>query len=57
MDALKSLKDMGFDMGSLYGKSTLDLSSKRSGIPGKDVVSDFGWARIKSGCSVSCGGG
>ncbi|XP_057290630.1 A disintegrin and metalloproteinase with thrombospondin motifs 6-like [Hydractinia symbiolongicarpus] len=57
VDALKSLKDMGFDMGSLYGKSTLDLSSKRSGIPGKDVVSDFGWARIKSGCSVSCGGG
>ena len=57
-DALKSLKDMGFDKGSLYGHSLLSLSGKRSRIPGtKDVTSEFGWARVKSGCSLSCGGG
>lgn len=57
-DALKSLKEMGFDMAHLYGKSTLDLggglTGKRSDITKKD---EFGWARIKSGCSASCGGG
>ena len=57
-DALKSLKDMGFDMGSLYGHSQLSLMGKRWRIPGtKDVTSEFGWARVKSGCSLSCGGG
>ena len=58
-DALKSLKDMGFDMKSLYGRSELSLNDKRSGIarPGNKSESEFGWARVKSGCSVSCGGG
>lgn len=48
---------MGFDMTHLYGKSTLDLggaSGKRSEIMKKE---EYGWARMKSGCSVSCGGG
>ena len=57
--ALASLKDIGFDLGSLYGKSSpLGGSSvggeKRSGVPRRG---DFVWARIKSGCPVSCGGG
>lgn len=57
-DALKSLKEMGFDMAHLYGQSTLDLGGllggKRSDILRKE---EYGWARIKSGCSASCGGG
>lgn len=60
-DALKSLKDMGFDMSSLYGRGTLKMNgeNKRSEIGGKgdSVMNEFTWARIKSGCSVSCGGG
>lgn len=53
--ALNSLKDIGFDLGTLYGKSSLSLAEeKRSGIPHHG---DFVWARIKSGCPVSCGGG
>ena len=53
--ALNSLKDIGFDLGTLYGKSSLSLGAeKRSGIPHRG---DFVWARIKSGCPVSCGGG
>eukprot|EP00794_Sanderia_malayensis_P015619 gene15619-17196_t len=59
-DALKSLKEMGFDMGTLYGKAELSLAARRSGIPhspNDTTVSEFIWAKIKSGCSVSCGGG
>ncbi|XP_047134767.1 A disintegrin and metalloproteinase with thrombospondin motifs 6 isoform X1 [Hydra vulgaris] len=55
-EALKSLKEMGFDMGSFYSKSQLSLAEKRSDIPQKDDT-NFGWSRIKSGCSTSCGGG
>ena len=59
-DALRSLKELGFDMGSLYGKAELNLAAGRSGIPhnpNDTMMSEFIWAKIKSGCSVSCGGG
>ena len=59
-EALKSLKEMGFDMGSLYGKAELSLAARRSGIPhspNDTLLSEFIWAKVKSGCSVSCGGG
>ena len=59
-EALKSLKEMGFDMGTLYGKAELSLAARRSGIPhspNDTALSEFIWAKIKSGCSVSCGGG
>ena len=54
-DALKSLRDLGFDMNRLYGKGKLNLSGKRSEISGRK--DEYGWTKIKSGCSVSCGGG
>eukprot|EP00111_Clytia_hemisphaerica_P001731 TCONS_00004887-protein len=60
-DALKSLKDMGFNMNNLYGKSSLELSSssKRSDISSSGAAKkeEYGWSKIKSGCSTSCGGG
>ena len=56
--ALNSLKDSGFDLGTLYGKASplggSEGDEKRSGIPHHG---EFVWARIKSGCPVSCGGG
>ncbi|XP_065067919.1 A disintegrin and metalloproteinase with thrombospondin motifs 6-like [Rhopilema esculentum] len=59
-DALRSLKELGFDMGSLYGKAELNLAARRSGIPhnpNDTMMLEFIWAKVKSGCSVSCGGG
>ena len=52
---------MGFDMNHLYGrKASLDPNTKRSDITASNnnnKKEEYGWSKIKSGCSMSCGGG